>query len=70
MSGKDKTSIIVSVDNKSGALYSLLKPLSTNKISMTKIESIPTKRKNWEYMFFLDVDGHIKQQKGLLKNNK
>jgi len=63
MSGKDKTSIIVSADNKSGALYSLLKPLSTNKISMTKIESIPTKRKNWEYMFFLDVDGHIKQPK-------
>lgn len=62
-SGKDKTSIIVSTKDKSGALYSLLKPLSTNKISMTKIESFPTKRKNWEYMFFVDIEGHISQTK-------
>ena len=62
-SGKDKTSIVVSTKDKSGALYSLLKPLSTNKISMTKIESIPTKRKNWEYMFFVDIVGHISQTK-------
>ena len=49
----------ISIDNKSGALNSLLEPLSKNKISMSKIESIPTKINNWEYMFLLDIDGHI-----------
>ena len=50
-SGLDKTSILISIDNKSGALNSLLQPLAKNKISMSKIESIPTKINNWEYMF-------------------
>ena len=58
-SGNDKTSILISIDNKSGALNSLLEPLSKNKISMSKIESIPTKINNWEYMFLLDIEGHI-----------
>lgn len=58
-SGVDKTSILVSVKNKAGALKSLLESLSNNKISMTKIESIPTKINNWEYMFLLDINGHI-----------
>ena len=58
-SGSDKTSIIISLKNKSGALNSILEPLSKNKISMTKIESIPTKINNWEYMFLMDIDGHI-----------
>ena len=58
-SGLDKTSILISIDNKSGALNSLLQPLAKNKISMSKIESIPTKINNWEYMFLLDIDGHI-----------
>ena len=57
-SGSDKTSILISVKNKAGALKSLLESLSDNKISMTKIESIPTKINNWEYMFLLDIDGH------------
>ena len=55
-SGNDKTSILISIDNKSGALNSLLEPLSKNKISMSKIESIPTKINNWEYMFLLDIE--------------
>jgi len=57
-SGMDKTSIVVSVKNKAGALKALLESLSKNKISMTKIESIPTKINNWEYMFLLDIVGH------------
>ena len=57
-SGLDKTSIVVSVNNKAGALKALLESLSKNKISMTKIESIPTKINNWEYMFLLDIVGH------------
>jgi len=58
ISGVDKTSILVSVPNKAGALKNLLESLSNNKISMSKIESIPTKINNWEYMFLLDIDGH------------
>ena len=58
MSGKDKTSILVTLDNKSGSLLRLIKPLSLSKISMSKIESIPTKMNNWEYMFLIDIDGH------------
>ena len=58
-SGFDKTSILISVDNKAGSLNELLLPLSKNKISMSKIESIPTRINNWEYMFLLDIDGHV-----------
>ena len=61
-SGLDKTSILVSVKNKAGALKSLLESLSVNRISMTKIESIPTKINNWEYMFLLDINGHEKDK--------
>ncbi len=59
-SGKDKTSIIVSTKNNSGALYDLLEPLSKYKVSMTRIESRPSRHNNWEYIFYLDLDGHIK----------
>lgn len=59
-SGKDKTSIIVSTKNDSGALYGLLEPLSKNNVSMTRIESRPSKHNNWEYIFYLDLNGHIK----------
>jgi chorismate mutase/prephenate dehydratase len=62
ISGVDKTSILVSVHNKAGALKNLLESLSTNKISMSKIESIPTKINNWEYMFLLDIDGHANNE--------
>jgi len=58
ISGVDKTSILISVQNKAGALKNLLESLSINRISMSKIESIPTKINNWEYMFLLDIDGH------------
>ena len=61
-SGNDKTSIIVSTKNDSGALYGLLEPLSKYKVSMTRIESRPSKHNNWEYIFFLDLDGHIKDE--------
>lgn len=61
-SGSDKTSILVSVDNKAGALNNLLSCLAKKNISMSKIESIPTKINNWEYMFLLDIDGHVKEK--------
>ena len=68
-SGNDKTSIIVSAKNNSGALYSLLEPLSKNNVSMTRIESRPSKHNNWEYIFYLDLIGHIKD-KSLEKANE
>jgi len=57
--GKDKTSIMLSIKDKAGALYDLLRPFASNGINMTKIESRPSRRKAWEYIFFVDVEGHI-----------
>lgn len=64
-SGRDKTSIMVSVKNKPGALASLLKPIADAGLSMTRIESRPSLRGNWEYLFFLDIEGH--QQDGKMQ---
>ncbi len=63
ISGDDKTSLLISLENKVGALAKIIEPLSKNKISMSKIESIPTKKNNWEYMFLIDIDGHISNSK-------
>ncbi len=57
--GKDKTSIMVSIKDKVGALYSLLKPFAKYKINLTNIESRPSKKKAWDYYFFVDFEGHI-----------
>ncbi len=63
LSGDDKTSLLISLENKTGALSKIIEPLSKNKIGMTKIESIPTKKNNWEYMFLIDIDGHSLNKK-------
>lgn len=57
-SGHDKTSLLISAPNKAGALYGLLTPFIQNEISLTKIESRPSKSGMWEYVFFIDIDGH------------
>lgn len=57
-SGKDKTTILVSARNQPGSLLALLKPLAELGISMNKIESRPSPNKLWEYVFFIDIDGH------------
>jgi chorismate mutase/prephenate dehydratase len=59
VTGSDKTSLMFSIQDRVGALYSALEPFSRLKLSMSKIESRPSKRKNWEYFFFVDVEGHI-----------
>ncbi|RMH31424.1 MAG: prephenate dehydratase [Nitrospirae bacterium] len=56
--GQDKTSIIVSAKDRVGALYDLIRPFSSHGINMTKIESRPTRKKVWEYLFFMDLEGH------------
>jgi len=61
--GKDKTSIMLSVKDKAGALYDLLRPFASNGINMTKIESRPSRRKAWEYIFFVDVEGHMSEDR-------
>lgn len=57
-SGHDKTSLIVSAPNRPGALFGLLAPLHRHGISMTRIESRPSRRGMWEYVFFIDIEGH------------
>ena len=59
----DKTSLMFSARDKVGALYSSLKPFYDHKINLTKIESRPSKRKLWEYYFFVDCEGHWEDKK-------
>ncbi|MEN8218264.1 MAG: prephenate dehydratase [Pseudomonadota bacterium] len=59
--GNDKTSLLLSSPNKPGALYHLLEPFAKNNVSMTRIESRPSRQGIWEYVFFVDIEGHIKE---------
>jgi chorismate mutase/prephenate dehydratase len=61
--GADKTSIMFSLKDRPGALYDILTPFKRAKINLTKIESRPSKRKAWEYIFFVDMEGHIDDRK-------
>jgi len=58
-SGNDKTSVMFSVKDKAGVLYHMLEPFSKRDINLAKIESRPMKGKAWEYIFFLDMVGHV-----------
>lgn len=58
-SGHDKTSILLSIKDRVGALHDLLMAFKKEKINLTKIESRPTKKKAWEYVFFIDLEGHM-----------
>ncbi len=58
-SGRDKTSIMFSVKDEPGILYRMLEPFSKRQINLSKIESRPLKSKAWEYIFFLDLEGHV-----------
>ena len=62
-SGNDKTSLLVSVKNKPGALFHLLEPLARHGVNMTRIESRPSRAGLWEYVFFVDVEGHVTEPK-------
>ncbi len=61
--GKDKTSVMLSVKDKVGALYDLLRPFASHGTNLTKIESRPSRRKAWEYIFFIDLEGHIEEDR-------
>jgi chorismate mutase/prephenate dehydratase len=57
-SGSDKTSLILSVANRAGAVYEMLAPLARHGVSMTRFESRPARNGAWDYHFFVDVEGH------------
>ena len=57
-SGRDKTSLIFSTANRPGALHRMLNCLAENQVSMTRIESRPSRREMWDYVFFVDIEGH------------
>ena len=61
--GNDRTSLMISVADKAGALHEALSAFRKQKINMTKIESRPSKRKAWEYFFFIDCTGHYQDAK-------
>lgn len=58
-SGRDKTSVLLSVKDRPGALYSLLLPFASAGVNLTRIESRPSRKKPWEYVFFIDMVGHV-----------
>lgn len=62
-SGKDKTSLVMSAPNAPGAVVKLLQPLADAGVSMSKFESRPVKGTNWEYLFFVDIEGHRDEEK-------
>jgi len=57
-SGKDKTSLVISAPNRPGAVHDLLVPFAKHGVSMSKLESRPAKSGLWEYVFFVDIEGH------------
>jgi len=60
--GKDKTSLLFAVKDQPGALYKALESFYKYGINLTKIESRPSKRKAWDYVFFVDLHGHIEDE--------
>jgi chorismate mutase/prephenate dehydratase len=63
-SGEDKTTILVSTSDTAGGagvLHNLLQPLAEQGVSMTRIESRPSRRKKWDYVFFIDIEGHAEE---------
>src|SRR5580693_6854082 len=60
-SGADRTTLLVSAadTDDSGALSQLLEPLAQHKVNMTRIESRPSRKRKWDYVFFIDIEGHV-----------
>ncbi|WP_415035216.1 prephenate dehydratase [Azonexus sp.] len=58
VSGRDKTSLIMSTPNRTGALHALLSPLTAAGVSMCRLESRPARNALWEYVFYVDIEGH------------
>lgn len=61
--GNDKTSLMFAVADSSGSLFNALEPFRTHGLNLTKIESRPSKRKQWEYVFFVDIEAHHTEER-------
>ncbi|MPV86083.1 prephenate dehydratase [Ostreibacterium oceani] len=61
--GDDKTSLVVSANNHPGLLHQLLEPIARYKVNMTRLESRPARQAIWEYVFFIDLEGHEHDEK-------
>ncbi|MFT5063986.1 MAG: chorismate mutase/prephenate dehydratase [Gammaproteobacteria bacterium] len=61
--GSDMTSIVAAAPNKAGMLQDLIEPFSTHGVSMTRIESRPSRKEAWDYVFFIDIQGHVDDPK-------
>lgn len=61
--GRDQTSLVLSVDNQPGAVHRLLEPLAKHGVSMNRFESRPARKGTWEYHFYIDVAGHAEDAK-------
>ena len=61
--GRDKTSLLIVTRDEAGILYRTLGAFAERGLNMTKIESRPSRRRPWEYVFFLDIDGHQRDEK-------
>ncbi|HLB01933.1 MAG TPA: prephenate dehydratase domain-containing protein, partial [Nitrospiria bacterium] len=61
--GRDKTSVMFSIKDRVGGLHDMLRPFSVHAINLTKIESRPSKKKAWEYIFYVDLEGHQEDAK-------
>ena len=59
---KDKTSVLFSVPHRAGSLLQALEPLAQRGINMTRIESRPNRLRHWEYLFYVDIEGHERDQ--------
>lgn len=57
-SGRDKTAVVMAVREEAGALFESLRPLADNAVNMTKLESRPSRGQMWEYVFFIEMEGH------------
>src|SRR3977135_1593183 len=60
-SGVDRTTLLVSTSDTddAGALFRLLEPFSKHRVNMTRIESRPSRKRKWDYVFFIDIEGHV-----------
>ena len=56
--GRDRTSILLELGDQPGILYRVLEPFARSGLNLSKIESRPSRRRPWEYVFFIDIDGH------------
>ncbi|SDH93802.1 prephenate dehydratase [Nitrosomonas sp. Nm132] len=61
-SGRDKTSIIMSTSNRPGSIYELLSPFARYQVGMSRLESRPSRKELWEYVFFIDIEGHLENE--------